>query len=30
MDVADAHLSAYNQLGKYQEYQKENNIDESK
>ena len=30
MDVAEAHLSAYDQLGKYNEYKKENNINESK
>jgi len=27
MDVAEAHLNAYNQLIRYNEYEKENNID---
>lgn len=30
MDVADAHLNAYNQIIKYKEYQQENNIQEDK
>lgn len=30
MDVADAHLNAYNQIFKYKDYQKENNISQDK
>ncbi len=30
MDVADAHLNAYNQISKYKEYQQENNLEEDK
>jgi hypothetical protein len=30
MDVADAHLAAYNQLQKYDDYKKENEIDPDK
>jgi hypothetical protein len=30
MDVAEAHLNAFNQIAKYKEYQKENNLEEDK
>jgi hypothetical protein len=30
MDVADAHLAAFNQLEKFAEYKKENNIEQNK
>jgi len=30
MDLAEAHLSAYNQIIKYNQYKKENNIEENK
>jgi hypothetical protein len=30
MDVADAHLNAFNQLAKYKEYQQGNNLEEDK
>jgi len=30
MDVADAHLSAYNQILKYYEYKLENDIEQNK